>query len=67
MSMPEGHLLLDEVAIRVRRTPMTVRRWCKKGMFAGAFKDGPYQTSRWYIPEKSVNDYLESLKPKTKI
>ena len=63
MSAPEGYLDLDQVAAKIRRTPKTARRWCANGLFPGAFKDGPYRTSPWYVPVGAVDDYLKSLVP----
>lgn len=62
MLIPDGYLDAVEVARRISKTVMTVRRYCANGTFPGAYKNGRARTSPWFIPEKAVDEYLDSLK-----
>ena len=47
----------------LNRHKMTVTRWCIRGMFEGAYQDGPFPNSPWVIPAESVEKVRKSFQP----
>src|SRR3989442_2660617 len=50
-------LNVAELGARLRRSHSTVRGWCEKGRFAGAFK---LEGRDWRIPPAAVESFLEA-------
>lgn len=53
----------SEAAEILNRSVMSITRWLDKGMFDGAFKDGPFDNSPWRIPRTSVEEVKNSFRP----
>lgn len=51
-----GDLKIKEVVERLGLDKYTVSRYCRRGLFPGAYKKNPYsqRRSEWYIPEEAV-------------
>lgn len=56
---PEKLLTVDEVADYLRITHRAVQRYCKEGLFPGAFKLSD-NTSDWRIPQSGLDTYLKN-------
>ena len=55
---PDKLLTVDEVAEFLRTTRRAVQRYCKDGLFLGAFKLSD-NTSDWRIPQSGLDAYLK--------
>ena len=60
-SKPES-MTLGELAIRLKKSEMTISRWLRSGVFKGAYRDGPTNRSPWVIPVESVDDYERRIR-----
>lgn len=51
-----GDLKVKEVVERLGLDKYTVSRYCRRGLFPGAYKKNPFslRRSEWYIPEDAV-------------
>ena len=45
------------VALRLGVEPMTVRRWCQRGLLPGAEKSGVEPRTTWLIPESALEGF----------
>jgi predicted site-specific integrase-resolvase len=54
--MEDGDLKVKEVAERLGLDIFTVSRYCRRGLFPGAYKKNPFslRRSEWFIPEEAV-------------
>src|SRR5260370_2724237 len=50
-----GDCTIAELAVRFRRSPSTIRGWCERGRFAGAYK---LNGRDWRIPPAGVDAFL---------
>lgn len=55
--MNDNILQLLDVASRLGKPPRTISRYCERGIFPNAVKDGPYRNSSWLIPLSDVEKY----------
>jgi len=63
MNTSSHELTASEAAVSLNRSAMTITRWCKAGIFDGAYQDGPYSNSPWKIPVEAVEKLKASYKP----
>lgn len=59
-----GDLKVKEVVERLGLDKYTVSRYCRRGLFPGAYKMNPFsqRRSEWLIPEKAVEAFLAKRK-----
>ena len=58
-ALGQGMLTVEEVAARLKRTKRAIQKYCDRGIFPGAKKTGPFENSRWRIPESEVIKFVE--------
>lgn len=60
--MNETMLSTSQVASRLKVTTRSIKRYCERGVFPNAFKNGPFINSEWMIPLKDVEDYEDNFR-----
>jgi hypothetical protein len=59
ISIVNGDYEIEDVAALEKRSPITIRNWCRQGAIPGAYKQG----KTWKIPQPSYNAFKEAARP----
>lgn len=52
---------IPELADKINKSVTIVRRYIANGLFPNAYKDGPYESSKFRIPQRDVDRYIQSV------
>ncbi len=57
----EPSFTIPELADKINKSVTIVRRYIANGLFPNAYKDGPYESSKFRIPQRDVDRYIQSV------
>jgi hypothetical protein len=61
METTENMLTVGAVAERLDEAERTIRNWIKRGVFAGARREGTPRGPYWVIPESALKDFVSPM------